>query len=60
MDLSKLNATVSDVLQDLKENGDGAITKHEEKLDHVKLSTPEVSEEEINEAFESISSDLKA
>ena len=60
MDLSKLNATVSDVLQDIKENGDEAIKKYEEKFDHVKLSSLEVSEEEINEAFDSISSDLKA
>ena len=60
MDLSKLNATVSGVLQDIKENGDEAIKKYEEKFDHVKLSSLEVSEEEINEAFDSISSDLKA
>lgn len=59
MDLSKLNATVSGVLQDIKENGDEAIKKYEEKFDHVKLSSLEVSEEEINEAFDSISSDLK-
>ena len=31
MDLSKLNATVSGVLQDIKENGDEAIKKYEEK-----------------------------
>lgn len=60
MDLSKLNATVSGVLQDIKENGDEAIKKYEEKFDHVKLSSLEVSEEEINEAFDSISNDLKA
>lgn len=60
MDLSKLNATVSSVLEDIKENGDEAIKKYEEQFDHVKLSSLRVTEEEIEEAFESISSDLKS
>ncbi len=60
MDLSKLNATVSSVLEDIKENGDEAIKKYEEQFDHVKLSSLKVTEEEIEEAFESISSDLKS
>lgn len=59
MDLSKLNATVASVLEDIKENGDEAIKKYEEKFDHAKLSTLKVTEEEIDEAFESISVDLK-
>ncbi len=59
MDLSKLNATVSGVLQDIKENGDEAIKKYEEKFDHVKLTSLKVSEEEIEEAFKSIDSDLR-
>lgn len=60
MDLSKLNATVSSVLEDIKENGDEAVKKYEEQFDHVKLSSLKVTEEEIEEAFESISSDLKS
>lgn len=60
MDLSKLNATVSSVLKDIKENGDEAVKKYEEQFDHVKPSSLKVTEEEIEEAFESISSDLKS
>ncbi len=59
MDLSKLNATVASVLEDIKKNGDEAVKKYEEKFDHAKLSTLRVTEEEIDEAFESISVDLK-
>ena len=59
MDLSKLNATVSSVLQDIKENGDEAIKKYEEKFDHVKLSSLRVTEDEISEAWEKVSADLK-
>ena len=34
LDLSQLNATVNGVLSDIKENGDKAVRKYEEKFDH--------------------------
>lgn len=58
MDVSKLNATVSSVLNDVKANGDGAVKKYEEKFDHVNLSSLLVSEEEKAEAHRAVSKDL--
>lgn len=59
MDLSKLNETVSSVLKDIKDNGDEAVKRYEEKFDHVQLSSLAVTSEEIEEAMHLISPELK-
>ena len=58
LDLSKLNATVNSVLDDIKANGDDAVKRYEGKFDHVKLNSLEVSDEEKAEARELVSKDL--
>ena len=60
MDLSKLNETVSTVLKDIKDNGDEAVKRYEEKFDHVQLSSLAVTPEELEEAMHLISPELKA
>ena len=60
MDLSKLNETVSSVLKDIKDNGDEAVKRYEEKFDHVQLSSLAVTPEELEEAMHLISPELKA
>ncbi len=59
MDVSELNAIVASVLADIKKDGDEAVKRYEEKFDHVRLSELAVSEEEINEAEQLVSEDLK-
>ena len=45
---------VADIIADVRKNGDAALYKYCEKFDKAKLSSLLVSEEEINEAFESV------
>ena len=45
-----VSATVSDILADVKENGDKAVFAYCEKFDKAKLSCLEVTKEEIDEA----------
>lgn len=58
LDVSQLNATVNGVLNDVRENGDAAVKKYEEKFDHVSLTSLEVSDEEKAEARGKVSKDL--
>ena len=58
LDLSQLNATVNGVLSDIKENGDKAVRKYEEKFDHASLSKIEVTAEEKEKAMSLISKEL--
>ncbi len=44
---------VSDIVFEVAKRGDAALFEYEEKFDKVSLSSLEVTEEEINEAFES-------
>lgn len=60
LDVSKLNDTVSTVLDDIKQHGDEAVKGYEEKFDHVSLSCLAVSEAEIEEADALISEELKS
>ena len=60
LDLSELNATVQRVLSDVKAKGDEAVKRYELQFDHVQLEHLAVSEEEINEAMQLISPELKA
>lgn len=50
IDTSTLYGTVAAVLADVKEYGDAAVMKYEEKFDHVRLSELQVTDEEIEEA----------
>ena len=60
LDLSQLNATVKNVLDDVKAHGDEAVRQYEQQFDHVSLDSLAVSEEEIEEAFRTVSTELKA
>lgn len=60
LDVSQLNATVAEVLRNVKTRGDEAVKEHEEKFDHVRLSAIAVSEEEMAEAERLVSDELKS
>ena len=60
VDLSQLQATVSEVLQRVKAEGDRAVKDFEEQFDHVRLSSLAVSEEEMAEAERLVPAELKA
>lgn len=59
LDVSQLNATVANVLQDIRMKGDEAVKFYEEKFDHVKLSSLAVSAKEMEEAGRLVSQELK-
>lgn len=59
LDVSQLNATVANVLQDIQAKGDEAVKFYEEKFDHVKLSSLAVPAEEMEEAGRLVSQELK-
>lgn len=46
-----VSAVVSEIIENVKTNGDKALTEYAEKFDKAKLSKLEVSNEEITEAF---------
>lgn len=58
LDISSLNATVSEVLADVKANGDDAIKRYEQKFDHATLASLMVSEEETEEAYNNVAPEL--
>ena len=59
LDLTKLNATVSSVLADVKQRGDAAVKEYEEKFDKAVLTSLAVTEQEMDEAEQLISDELK-
>ena len=59
LDVSQLNATVQGVLDDVKNHGDEAVKRYEEKFDHAHLDSLAVTEAEIEEAENMISQELK-
>lgn len=59
LDVSQLNATVAAVLADVREQGDKAVIAYEEKFDKAELTGLAVSEKEMQEAEELVSSQLK-
>ena len=59
LDLTKLNATVSNVLADVRQRGDAAVKEYEEKFDKAILTTLAVTEQEMDEAELAISNELK-
>lgn len=58
LDVSQLNATVENVLKDVRQNGDKAVMAYEEKFDHATLSSLVVTEAEIDEAMTMVSEEL--
>ena len=58
LDVSQLNATVENVLKDVRQNGDKAVRAYEEKFDHATLSSLAVTEAEIDEAMTMVSEEL--
>ena len=47
LDVSQLNATVEGVLEDVRNHGDEAVKRYEEKFDHAHLDSLSVSEAEM-------------
>ena len=60
LDTSQLNAVVKGVLDDVRNGGDDAVKRYEEKFDHAHLETLAVSGEEMEEAERLVSPELKA
>lgn len=59
LDVSRLNATVAAILDDIRVGGDESVKKYEEKFDRVSLATLAVSSEEIAESESLLDDDLK-
>lgn len=59
LDNSQLEATVSQVLQDIRENGDQALKTYTQKFDGVDLDQLQLTAEEIEAAEASLSPELK-
>ena len=59
LDVTTLFDTVRTVLNEVRSEGETAVKRYEEKFDKVTLSGLQVSEEEIKEARELVSEDLK-
>ncbi len=57
-DVNNVIGTVSDILSDVKENGDVGLNKYTEKFDCVKITQLQVSKEEIKEAYENLDDNL--
>ena len=60
LDLTKLNETVAQVLSDVRQRGDEAVKEYELKFDKAALQSLAVSEQEMQEAEQLVSSELKA
>ena len=60
LDLTKLNETVAQVLSDVRQRGDEAVKEYELKFDKAILETLAVSDQEMQEAEQLVSSELKA
>ena len=59
LDISELNATVEGVLNDVKNHGDSAVIRYEEKFDPAHLDSLSVSDAEMEEAESLVSLELK-
>lgn len=60
IDVSKLNGTVADILDDVRKNGDDAVKRYEAKFDSVSLSSLAVTEGELDSAVNEVSGELKS
>ena len=59
IDNTKLHATVSSILNEVKAHGDDAVRNYEALFDHAHLHSLAVTEEEMDEALASVTDDLK-
>ncbi len=59
LDLTKLNETVATVLADIRQRGDEAVRDYELKFDKASLATLAVSEQEMDEAEQMVSNELR-
>ena len=59
LDISQLSDVVNGVLNEVRKKGDEAVKKYEERFDHAQLSSLQVSEEEMEEAGQQLSEQLK-
>lgn len=59
LDVSQLNMVVQAVLDDVRTNGDEAVKRYEEKFDHVQLATLAVSQQEMDEAENAVTPQLR-
>ena len=59
LDHSQLQQTVSGVLNDVRQRGDEAVMDYEERFDHVRLQQLAVTKEEMDEAEQLVSPELK-
>ncbi|MEJ7821052.1 MAG: histidinol dehydrogenase [Chitinophagaceae bacterium] len=59
IDNAELESIVSEILVDVKQNGDNAIKKYSLQFDGVKLSELRVTDQEIEAALEIVDNDLK-
>lgn len=59
LDVTTLFDTVRTVLDEVRQEGDAAVKRYEEKFDKVRLADLQVSEAKIQEARELVSEDLK-
>lgn len=50
LDASSLNATVAEILDDVRRRGDRAVTEYEARFDHASLENPVVTDKEMAEA----------
>lgn len=57
-DTQSLTATVYKVLEDIRVNGDNAVTEYEAMFDHARLESLAVTEEEIDKACNDIDNEL--
>ena len=60
LDLAQLNETVSTVLNNVRQRGDEAVKEYELKFDKAALTSLAVSEQEMQEAEQLVSAELKA
>lgn len=60
IDVSKLNGTVADILDDVRKNGNDAVRRYEAKFDGVSLASLAVTEEELDSAVNEVSGELKS
>lgn len=60
LDLAQLNETVTTVLNDVRQRGDEAVKEYELKFDKAALTSLAVNEQEMQEAEQLVSAELKA
>lgn len=60
LDVAALNDKVMSVLQQVRQRGDEAVREYEQLFDHVSLDSLQATEEEMNEAENELSEELKA